>query len=138
MVLCTKTQERQFDIEQMRTLKTMGFTYAQIGQNYGISRQRVQQLLRPEGFYKNGKLAVEVKICSVCGTEITGKLDIHHVNYQKNQVLPLCNSCHRKEHAPDPEFKCHECGKPIREGKFCSLECRKKFRKYPMKSGIRS
>jgi len=87
-------------------MKLEGKSYAQVGKELGISRQRVQQLLRPPtNVWKlvynraNGK-------CESCGIIVGYSGHVHHKanngeNYQDTDQLELlCVSCHRKAHTP--------------------------------------
>ena len=75
-------------------MKRSGNTYAQIGDFLGVSRQRVQQILRPsreeslEIFRRaNGR-------CEGCH-RIYKPLHLHHSDYCGGPIVALCTSCHR-------------------------------------------
>lgn len=86
-------------------LRLKGLTYAQIGEQLGVSRQRVQQMTRPPH-------AIQLLIrkrancrCEKCGVELnTGNGHVHHVggeDYDFNDLENLqylCISCHLKAH----------------------------------------
>jgi hypothetical protein len=68
-------------IEQMRELRQAGCSYGSIGAVYGVSRQRIHQLVK----------------CQQCGA--TSNLIVHHLdgNNRNNDVanlVTLCNPCH--------------------------------------------
>jgi hypothetical protein len=73
-----------------RELKIEGFTYAEIGHYMGVSRQRIQQMLKdvPE---------IPAQRCSKCGKP-SKVLHYHHPHYQTKVTKPLCASCHSKLH----------------------------------------
>ena len=97
-----------------------GLTYAQIGLEAGISRQRVQKLLQPPPLVR---LALSDKYedkCADCGIDLQYRGHAHHVgandgvedyNDLPNLVL-LCISCHRLAHNNDQ-----------RHGLLCCLRC---------------
>lgn len=78
----------------VRNLKIEGFTYAEIASRLGVTRQRCQQLLRPEG-------VIKPKHCEKCRKQVSSfSLHGHHEDYSKDEVTWLCNSCHCKETKP--------------------------------------
>ena len=83
--------------EIARSLKTAGKTYQEIGIALGISRQRVQQLVRPTAKEREQIITKCGNKCFICGKE-NERLDIHHLDYKTNEAIVLCISCHRKEH----------------------------------------
>jgi transcriptional regulator with XRE-family HTH domain len=72
-------------------LKQLGYTYAEIGLLFGVSRQRVQQIL----IGRNKELEIR-GICCACAT--FGVVDRHHVSYKPEIVRLLCKACHRAIH----------------------------------------
>lgn len=73
-------------IETLRTLKHRGASYSELGKKYGVTRERIQQLLAVETGDK----------CDRCG--VTGRMHGHHKNYLTNESSTLCTSCHRQQH----------------------------------------
>lgn len=122
--------------EQAMSLRLRGLTYAEIGKEFGISRQRIQQLLSPppaiERFIKNraqGK-------CENCGLD-SPKGHIHHrtatgTTSEDYNDIPnlqlLCASCHRLAHGiyvepPDPkQLRCPTCGQKLRVCQGCGKD----------------
>jgi len=77
-----------------RELKQAGLTYAQIGEQLGISRQRAQQLVSPtERVLKNMRDGVGNR-CQNCGKKCK-KLDAHHEDYSASPTRILCSACHK-------------------------------------------
>ena len=95
-------QERKAQALQFRLL---GMTYAAIGKELGVSRQRVQQWLRPpKPIYDIVRAKAQGK-CEMCGIFLGyGRGDVHHKtlgregdwNDLENLQL-LCPSCHFKK-----------------------------------------
>lgn len=73
---------------QVIQLKAQGITYAQIGRTFGFSRQRAQQIIRPNVPAKT--------ICEQCGRP--AKTHAHHEKYtpDNDQIKQVCASCHSK------------------------------------------
>jgi hypothetical protein len=78
-----------------RKMKQAGKTYAQIGAELGISRQRAQQLVRPSDRVLAEKKIIAGGRCQKCGKEAK-KLEGHHSDYGSDDVIMLCTSCHKK------------------------------------------
>jgi hypothetical protein len=120
-------------IEQIRKRKQAGETYSEIGRSLNVTRQAIQSKLKPDkDTYK--KIIAESKgVCQKCGKSIKGKVEFHHINYESNEGLLLCTSCHRVEHRRHHAIlkNCKECGNSLHEYKyknnFCSPECHKKY-----------
>jgi uncharacterized protein YlaI len=101
----TKTEK----LEMMRTMLLDGNTYQKIGDEFGISRQRVEQLLSPP---KTILLAVKERAkgrCEDCGIILATGGHLHHINNdtikadQFNDTANieyLCQSCHHRIHFP--------------------------------------
>ena len=97
------SEDRRTEIVHLRLA---GYTYAAIGQRFGVSRQRIQQLLVPPKPIRELVRSRAHGRCEECGLEITAG-DIHHrgrktctvVNYQQPHYLVyLCRACHSKKH----------------------------------------
>lgn len=86
-----KSRNRQL---RFRLLKSSGWTYRRIGKRYGLSYQRVQQLISSK--------VITVKKCFRCGS--TGKICRHHTDYMTDEVEILCHKCHRSSHATRPKI----------------------------------
>lgn len=92
-----KTGERSPRREIARQLMAEGKTYKQAGEILGVSRQRVQQLVRPTDNLRKMIIEKSGNKCSFCGKE-GGRLHIHHPDYLDNEAVVLCKSCHRRLH----------------------------------------
>lgn len=87
-------------------LRLRGLSYAEVGKQLGVCRQRAQQLLRPPtAVYKSVRLRAKFK-CEHCGVDIRGG-HVHHRkcvgatpdDYHDIENLEyLCPSCHRLAH----------------------------------------
>ncbi len=107
-----------------------GKTYSEIGDNLGISRQRVQQLVSVPDNLREQIEEHYKGLCMLCGREVKGNGHIHHIrpkirfNSIENLEL-LCISCHRIVHAK-PKGICSFCGKPLfgSKRKYCNKQCR--------------
>lgn len=71
-------------------LKDRGWTYAEIAEMVGVSKQRIGQVLA------NGLPEPISGICSRCG-ESRDHLHRHHLDYRVQIVENICNSCHSLE-----------------------------------------
>lgn len=90
--------------QQARSLKIEGLTYQQIGDRLGVSRQRAQQLVSiPKDELRTMRLKAGFK-CSTCGRQ-SNKLDGHHEDYNNDDVVLLCVSCHMVKHFGDGFIK---------------------------------
>lgn len=89
-----------------------GLSYGTIGKLFGVSRQRIYQIIRglPETNLQNLKLQVFTRDVFQCQwgdkcsptTEKT-KLVMHHIdlkpsNNKMNNLITVCESCHKKFH----------------------------------------
>lgn len=75
--------------KQARKLKESGVSYSDIGKQFGVSRQRIQQLMKPD--------ISRVGNCADCGI-FRIALHFHHTNYLTDDGVLLCQSCHRRRH----------------------------------------
>lgn len=101
----------------MLRLRQLGYSYGAISQLYGISRQRVHQLLsgygknlkrlnRQNGSYwklHNMVLNRDSHLCQKCGSD--EHLVVHHIDGDDNNnellnLITLCNNCHLDLHRP--------------------------------------
>lgn len=120
--------------QQVTALIVSGKTYQQIATELGITRQRVQQLNKPDpAIIKELRKRANGE-CENCGMPLVSG-QIHHVS-EKIPVdtyhgLPnlkyLCIPCHRKNDASAVLINCPQCGKYFKKiqyyQKFCSKEC---------------
>ena len=105
-------------IEQMKQLKEKGLSYGSIGKIFGISRQRVHQLI--SGYACPSRRKKELKYkwldklfksilerdnhkCQICGE---GANFIHHIdkdnfNNNPNNLISICSKCHLELHRPE-------------------------------------
>jgi lambda repressor-like predicted transcriptional regulator len=82
---------------EMRQLKQEGVTYSELARRFGLSRQRIQQLV--------GYTAKEYKsmtqraggVCELCHNKVD-KLQVHHISYIPAVIQIVCISCHMKLH----------------------------------------
>lgn len=87
--------------EMMIALKAAGQTYAEIASGFGLSRQRVQQIVSPteeerESIYQ--KFGQKCFFCESPGNDNGFRLDLHHIFSKggKASLVPLCTACHLK------------------------------------------
>ena len=123
--------------EQMKTMLLDGNTYQEIGTQFGLSRQRIQQLVSPDKTLLAMVKSRAKNRCEKCGIKIIRDGSLHHKNHKDtspdiynamDNLLYLCRSCHRKEHRILPIKKCRNCGKPAPEHKcYCCDDCKKKY-----------
>jgi len=100
---------------EMVLLREAGVSFEKIGNRYGITRQRAQQVIsgyqvlnrslaRGKGGYRTIHKAVLLRdnnTCQVCVS--TNGLIVHHrdkdnSNNKLSNLITLCRSCHQKEH----------------------------------------
>jgi 5-methylcytosine-specific restriction endonuclease McrA len=94
------------EIEQMRELRDAGYSYGLIGSVYGVSRQRIHQLISGYGLIRaNSRYRLLRSIvlkrdgnkCQECNS--TTNLIVHHIdgdnkNNDLTNLITLCNPCH--------------------------------------------
>ena len=109
-------------------MKVAGYTYKQIGESLGVSRQRAQQYLRIIGHPTNGS-------CESCG-KISAIIHCHHDDYRTNEFRLLCVSCHTREH-PLKKKRLKDRKHKYRRPKFSSiLAIGKKLREQETRKNI--
>ena len=93
-----------YRLKEMQVMKLAGGSYQDIADKFGISRQRVQQIMSPDPITaKAAKTRAEGK-CQCCGEYVGVSGHIHHNrsnpgDYNSIDNLEyLCLPCHRKEH----------------------------------------
>lgn len=121
-------------IEEMQSLRRAGLTYSQIGQRFGVSRQRIQQLIAPSDSIRRYVVSKYEERCRKCGLLVGSRGDVHHAlsqcdTYNNISVLELlCRSCHMTEHGDQKKKykKCAQCGRNYTGSRrrFCSRSCR--------------
>ena len=112
---------------KMAELRKKGYSYLDIGKLFGVSRQRVHQILSGYGRLINsqtdngwyGKIKVSVidrdKACQKCGS--ADNLVIHHLDKDDNNnalgnLIALCHPCHGGLHGSENGGRnCQCCGK---------------------------
>jgi hypothetical protein len=81
-------------------LKKTGFTYTQIGEQLGISRQRAQQLIKPQPLVYAKVVGRADGMCQSCFKIIEGPGHVHHRRLDVddfnglNNLLWVCLNCH--------------------------------------------
>lgn len=133
--------------KEIESLYAAGLTLQKIGDKYGVSRQRIHQILtgyttNPRHLFKR-KLRKSIDYCQVCG-KVKAKLQIHHVdekvyNNEPDNLLVVCVKCHNQFHlnsrkrwnglvAEIKTTKCLNCQKEFTfkgyQRRFCSRKCR--------------
>ena len=83
--------------------KIGGKTYAEIAKEYGVSRQRIQQSIRPARKIRLEVYAKYNNECCFCGKFVGTSGHIHHKGNKSkynniHNLLLLCVSCHMKLH----------------------------------------
>ncbi len=120
------------DTSEMLNMQLEGYTYQEIGHYFGLSRQRIQQLLSPPRKVREFIHTKYSGKCFACGIRVGVSGHIHHLllgkeNYNDiDNLVLLCASCHRKAHTPEAIKVCPQCHKEYRGGNgYCSIECLK-------------
>ncbi len=79
----------------MRKLRALGLTNEAIGQRFGVSRQRVDQIVNRHKQYARAaaRCLGDKEACQICNRP--GPLSRHHSDYAKPlSVIWLCKVCH--------------------------------------------
>lgn len=79
------------------------YSYREIGEIIGISRQRVHQIIKDyvKDNYKSKKLLIKIsRGCAICGQEA---IEVHHKDHNPRNaniknLIPLCRRCHKDIH----------------------------------------
>ncbi len=95
-----------------------GLSYAAIGEQLGLSRQRIQQLLRPPKAIYDLIWNRAGHQCQDCGIGLPAKSGsgcIHHIGSEEDyndidNLILLCRSCHRNRHLSSQLITCTRCG----------------------------
>lgn len=85
-----------FDITKARKLKNSGKSYKHISELFGVNQNTLVSRMM-----KGAIGDTTSKRCADCGAEGV-RLCRHHVCYQQNRIVLLCDSCHSKAHSSDP------------------------------------
>ena len=101
-------------------------TYQQIGDDLGISRQRVQQLIAPPNHIRIRVVRTAQGKCEDCGVQVGHSGHVHHISNPEEDyndianLRLLCLSCHMRSHTyiketiiepvELPTCKCLRCG----------------------------
>lgn len=119
-----------------------GATYREVGSAFGISHQRVQQIVAPPREVRELLAARAAGRCERCDQE--KRLEAHHIRRgatvegwdTKERFLSLCRSCHSKEHretatAPAYGRRCEACGRLLAgfPGKRFHQKCKRRLQK---------
>lgn len=122
------SEEKRIEI---RFLRSQGFAMSAIGAKFGISRQRVNQILAPEKhdarMLIRRKLAIGEIVrpsnCEGCG-DIWAELEAHHEDYSKPlDVKWLCLECHKLADLAKGRFKSKESQPRKQDGTFATIPC---------------
>ncbi len=95
-----RTLDRLGDIEgrreKMQALKEAGMSYGEIGEMFGLTHQRVQQIVGPTKVERMLLDFLDGGHCRMCGAGKEAKLHIHHLRHDNslNTMVTLCISCH--------------------------------------------
>lgn len=93
--------------EEAIELKLKGLSYAEIARRFGVSRQRVQQMIRPPKEVYNAVKERAKGRCQFCGVELDSG-HVHHLNNVEDyndwmNLRYLCTACHTNVHM-NPSF----------------------------------
>ena len=104
-------------------LRKKGVTFAEIGRRMGgISRQRVEQILRRHRSNARKAVTEALKLgrlerpahCERCERELP--VEAHHFDYNRPlDVTWLCRPCHNTVHPHHPQVRGRQMGLPVRE-----------------------
>mgnify|MGYP003151554010 CR=1 FL=1 len=89
--------------------RLIGLTYAKIGMELGVSRQRVQQWLSPPSVIRNSVHIRAGGQCDECGIELNKGGHVHYIGGDDYNIASnpsphirnlqwLCGTCHRRKH----------------------------------------
>lgn len=100
--------------EQMLELRLEGATYKAIAAIYGVTHQRVQQLLSPPKPIREYVVSKAKGRCEHCELVIGKSGHVHHQGarllqadtyHEPENLILLCNSCHRRAHSAPPRVR---------------------------------
>ena len=133
-----RTDKNAARAETALLLRLRGLTYAEIGTQLGVSRQRAQQLIRPpREIYEIIKKRANGR-CEECATEIANS-QLHHRQADRElsafneieNLQYLCRSCHTTKHdlgslsfgrKHGPQQTCLKCGKIYYKKHICGTK----------------
>lgn len=107
-------------------LRLAGLTYAQIGEELSISRQRVQQLVAPPPAIRRLVVQRAKSACQRCGLRVGESGHVHHIGSTDGDTFNdvdnlelLCIPCHHRSHWQPGEALalCTVCGLPVSNSK---------------------
>jgi len=91
--------------QEMTQLRLDGFTYAQIAERAGVSRQRIQQIIGPPKAVREYVANKHKGYCADCGLYVGYSGHVHHEGSMngddyndRGHLILLCKSCHRRRH----------------------------------------
>ena len=96
--------KRLISKEEMLGLKLEGRTYQYIANKAGVSRQCIQQIISPPPYIRRYIVKKYNGFCLNCGIYVGSNGHIHHKGTEeedyedRENLVLLCPSCHRKEH----------------------------------------
>jgi len=92
-------------VTKMFNLRLKGHAYAYIAKSFGVSRQRIQQLISPPRHIRDAVVARYKGECADCRIHVGNSGNVHHVNLKiiedyndAGNLVLLCVSCHLKRH----------------------------------------
>src|SRR6516225_16594 len=98
------------EYKEVLELWLKGLTYAEVARAVGLSRQRVQQIVRPPKAVYDLVVKRASGCCRDCGVKLLSG-HVHRENHDSEDfndienLVYLCPACHRKRHAPRPSKK---------------------------------
>jgi predicted HNH restriction endonuclease len=127
-------------LQEIINLRLDGHTYTEIGKMYGVSRQRIQQLIAPPEQIATAVSKRANYKCEICGINLKHGGHLHHktngdYDYSSaDNMMLVCASCHRRIHCIDknpdlltPRY-CKYCGSVItrhnKNSNYCSIGCK--------------
>lgn len=119
---------KQEQRELALALKLQGYSYGAIAAEFGISRQRVQQIVSPPKEVRNRIVQQANGYCQKCGIWTGRSGHVHHKGSETmedfndiDNLQLLCPSCHRLTHVRNTAMKAPRL-KEIRVSRFLTQE----------------
>ena len=89
---------RKNSIALLTKLHNQGLSYRQIGNRFGISKQRVHQLIKQPAYYNNPNYQPKPKKCFYCSDNILGESYLfkrigNYVLGKKPRMFTVCEGC---------------------------------------------
>jgi len=97
-------KEIQSRDEEILELRFAGLSYKQIGDKFGVTKQRIQQLFSPPAAIRRYVVEKANGKCEICGIQVGNRGDVHHRHAQREDfndianLQLLCRSCHMQSH----------------------------------------